>query len=136
MIFETGFFCVTLAVLELCRLVWPRTQKSACLCFQSAGLKVCPTTTRRLAYLLKKGLFIFIVAFCLNLCAPCVQYPQVPEESTRSFGAGVTDGCEPGSGCQDSNPGILQQQALLLIVEPHFQPLLIIFKFILAVLYG
>jgi hypothetical protein len=25
---------------------------------------------------------------------------------------------------------------LLLIVEPHFQPLLIIFKFILAVLYG
>ncbi|GAB1301418.1 Predicted gene 11032 [Apodemus speciosus] len=28
----TGFLCIALAVLELCRPGWPRTQKSACLC--------------------------------------------------------------------------------------------------------
>jgi hypothetical protein len=41
--FETGFLCVALAVLEswnsLCRPGWPRTQKSACLCLPSAGVK-------------------------------------------------------------------------------------------------
>ena len=36
---ETGFLCVALAVLELCRPGWPRTQKSACLCLSSAGIK-------------------------------------------------------------------------------------------------
>jgi hypothetical protein len=36
--FETGFLCVALAVLKLT----PRTQKSACLCLLSAGIKgVC-----------------------------------------------------------------------------------------------
>jgi hypothetical protein len=42
--FETGFLCVALAVLgyTLCRPGWPRTHKSACLCFPSAGIKgVC-----------------------------------------------------------------------------------------------
>jgi hypothetical protein len=37
--FETGFLCIALAVLELCRPGWPRTQKSACLCLPSAGIK-------------------------------------------------------------------------------------------------
>jgi hypothetical protein len=40
--FETGFLCVALAVLELsslCRPGWPRTQKFACLCLPSAGIK-------------------------------------------------------------------------------------------------
>jgi hypothetical protein len=38
--FETGFLCVALAVLELTLLPgWPRTQKSACLCLLSAGIK-------------------------------------------------------------------------------------------------
>jgi hypothetical protein len=32
--FETGFLCIALAVLELCR-----TQKSACLCLPSAEIK-------------------------------------------------------------------------------------------------
>jgi hypothetical protein len=37
--FETGFLCIALAVLEP---GWPRTQKSACLCLPSAGIKgVC-----------------------------------------------------------------------------------------------
>jgi hypothetical protein len=43
--FETGFLCVALAVLELTlqtRLT--PTQRSACLCLPSAGLKACTTT--------------------------------------------------------------------------------------------
>ena len=40
--FETGFLC-SLAVLELCTLGWPLTQKSACLSLPSAGFK-CATT--------------------------------------------------------------------------------------------
>jgi hypothetical protein len=43
--FEIGFLCIALAVLSwnsLCRPGWPRTQKSACLCLPSAGIKgVC-----------------------------------------------------------------------------------------------
>ena len=40
--FEIGFFHVALAVLKLCRPGWPQTQKSACLCLPSAGIKgVC-----------------------------------------------------------------------------------------------
>ena len=40
--FETGFLCVALAVLALCRPGWPRTQKSTCLCIPSAGIRgVC-----------------------------------------------------------------------------------------------
>jgi hypothetical protein len=34
---ETRFLCIALAVLELT--CWPRTQKSACLCLSSAGIK-------------------------------------------------------------------------------------------------
>jgi hypothetical protein len=38
--FKTGFPCIALAVLELTLLLgWPRTQKSACLCLPSAGIK-------------------------------------------------------------------------------------------------
>jgi hypothetical protein len=37
--FWTGFLCVALAVLELCRPGWSRTQKSACLRLPSAGIK-------------------------------------------------------------------------------------------------
>ncbi|EDL11756.1 mCG1036175 [Mus musculus] len=36
---RTGFVCVALAVLELCRPGWPRTQRSACLCLPSTGMK-------------------------------------------------------------------------------------------------
>jgi hypothetical protein len=42
--FETGFLCVYswLSWNSLCRPGWPRTQKSACLCLPSAGIKsVC-----------------------------------------------------------------------------------------------
>jgi hypothetical protein len=34
---ETGFLCIALTVLEF--LSWPRTQKFACLCLPSAGIK-------------------------------------------------------------------------------------------------
>jgi hypothetical protein len=37
---HTGFLCIALAVQEFtCRPGWPRTQKSACLCLPSAGIK-------------------------------------------------------------------------------------------------
>jgi hypothetical protein len=36
---KIGFLCVALAVLELYRPGWPQTQKSACLCLPSAGIK-------------------------------------------------------------------------------------------------
>jgi hypothetical protein len=49
--FKTGFLCITLTVLELTldqaglelrNPGWPQTQKSACLCLPSAGIKgVC-----------------------------------------------------------------------------------------------
>ena len=45
LVFEPGFLCVALAVLELiCRPGWPRAQKSACLCLclRSAGIKGVP----------------------------------------------------------------------------------------------
>lgn len=36
--------------------------------------------------------------FMYNVCpAPCVQYPQRPEEGIRIPGAGVTEGCEMGA---------------------------------------
>jgi hypothetical protein len=39
-VFEIGFFCVALAVWNLlCRTGWPQTQKSACLCLPSTGIK-------------------------------------------------------------------------------------------------
>ena len=37
--FKTGFFCIALAVLELCRPGWPRIQKSTWLCLPSASIK-------------------------------------------------------------------------------------------------
>lgn len=38
-VFEIGFLCIGLAVPDLlCRLGWPPTQGSSCLCLQSAGL--------------------------------------------------------------------------------------------------
>jgi hypothetical protein len=47
--FKTGFLCVALATAtslrtlnSLCRPDWPQTQRSACLCFTSAGIKGVP----------------------------------------------------------------------------------------------
>jgi hypothetical protein len=38
--FKTGFLCIALPVLDsLCRPVWPRNQKSTCLCIPSAESK-------------------------------------------------------------------------------------------------
>jgi hypothetical protein len=60
-LFLTGFLCIALAVLELtlyCRPGWPRTQKSACLCLPSAGLKgVCRRHHQ-------PALFLFLKARC------------------------------------------------------------------------
>jgi hypothetical protein len=45
--FQTGFLCIALAIQELTlQTGWPRTQKSACLCLSSAGIKGVSHHTR------------------------------------------------------------------------------------------
>lgn len=46
-----------------------------------------------------------------------------PEEGARSPKTGVTDECQSPSGCWKSNPGVLEEQQVLLIVEPSLQPI-------------
>ncbi|GAB1285012.1 Nucleolar protein 58 [Apodemus speciosus] len=43
---KIGFLFVALADLAICRPGWPGTQKTACLCLPSTGIKVCTTTTQ------------------------------------------------------------------------------------------
>lgn len=37
-------------------------------------------------------------------------------------GTGVTEGCEPPRECWESNPGLLQEQQMLLMAEPTLWP--------------
>lgn len=46
----------------------------------------------------------------------------LPEEGVKSFGTGVTDGCEPWYGFWGLNLGSLQEQQVLLSPEPSLQP--------------
>jgi hypothetical protein len=64
---ETGFLCVSLAVLELCRPGWPQTQKSACLCLPSAGIK--GVHHHRPATKQVKSLLLHL-CFCLPIAVP------------------------------------------------------------------
>jgi hypothetical protein len=83
--FETGFLCVALAVLDLlCRPGWPQTQKSACLCLPSAGIKGlchhCPA---------KNSLFLIYfylcaLVFCLQVCL----YEGIRSEGKKSLWLG------------------------------------------------
>ena len=57
---------------------------------------------------------------CLSLCMhiTCV-YPEV-RKGVRSPGTEITDSCEPPCGHWESNPGPLQEQALLTTKSSHF----------------
>lgn len=46
----------------------------------------------------------------------------LPEEGVKTFGTGVTDGCEPWYGFWGLNLGSLQEQQVLLSPEPSLQP--------------
>ena len=46
----------------------------------------------------------------------------VSTEAIKSSQAGVTDGREPLCGCWESNPVPLEEQPVLLVTEPSFQP--------------
>jgi hypothetical protein len=53
--FETGFLCVAwLSWNSFCRSGWPQTQKSACLCLPSAGIKGVRHHCPAFSYLLSK----------------------------------------------------------------------------------
>jgi hypothetical protein len=59
---ETGFLCISLAILELYRPGWPRTQRSICLCLLCSGIKgVCHHH--------HSDLFIFMCVSLVCLCA-------------------------------------------------------------------
>lgn len=72
---------------------------------------------------LKIYFFYFLsVSVCLHVCARtiCVQCPWEPEESLRSPGTEVTDGCEPLCRCWESNLVLYKSSQCSLTVEPSF----------------
>ena len=59
-----------------------------------------------------------------HLKTTCEQCPLRPEESIRSLGNAVRDGCEPPSRFWEPNQGLLEdQQGVLLATEHSPQPL-------------
>jgi hypothetical protein len=55
-----------------------------------------------------------------------------PYESFRSPGTGVTGGCELPCECWEMNPGPLEEQPVLLVIESWLYPLGLIFIIMLA----
>lgn len=55
------------------------------------------------------------------LCTTCLQFPQRPEEDTKSHRTGVTDDCELPCGSWGSGPGSLEKQPLLLFTKSRLQ---------------
>ena len=69
--------------------------------------------------------FIFVLqslVLCLHVCL-C--------EGVGYSGAGVTDRCELPCGCWELNPGLLEEQSVLLTTEPPLQPLVFFFFLLL-----
>lgn len=60
--------------------------------------------------------------------------PKSPEEGVRSPRTGVIDGCESPCGPWESNPGHLEEEPMLLTIEPSILPLVCFVKAILP--YG
>lgn len=54
---------------------------------------------------------------CMPVCLAHVWCPRWLEEGVGSSGPGVTDSCEPPSGCWESNLGPLAKQPVLLTAE-------------------
>lgn len=61
--------------------------------------------------------------FGLHIClfTICMQKPTEVRRGMRSAGTGVTNGCEPQYGCWESSPGSLEEQLVLLTLEPFLQ---------------
>ena len=49
------------------------------------------------------------------------------EEGIESSRIGITDGCEPSCRCWELNPGLLEDQSVLLTTGPSLQPHFILF---------
>jgi hypothetical protein len=59
----------------------------------------------------------------MHVCAALTSwYLWRLEEGFRSPGTGVKDGCELPCGCLESNPGPLEEQAVLVSVKSSLQP--------------
>jgi hypothetical protein len=100
---ETGFLCITLALSwnSLCRPGWPRTQKSACLCLLSAGIK--GVHHHRLVY----SIFMSVPA-CMHecMCTTYVSCLQMSEEVISPQGLALEVSV---CGCWELNLGPLQE---------------------------
>ena len=67
---------------------------------------------------------------CMSVCVHkhtwseyCSLGVSMSKRGMRPCGTGVTDGCEPPHGYWELNSGPLEEQPVLLITEPSFQPL-------------
>ena len=71
-------------------------------------------------------ILLLIMCVCECLCVACAheyKYPWRPEGTIRSPRAGVTIGCElPSVGAGKANLDPLQEQLVLLIIDPSLQP--------------
>ena len=75
--------------------------------------------------------FCLFYLMCMGVLSDCVSvynvhvcHPQRLEEGVRSVSISIIDGCELPCGCWDLNPGLLEEQPVLLTSEPTLQPLL------------
>ena len=55
------------------------------------------------------------------MCTPCVPETQRSDEGVRSPGTGVSGGYEPSCGCWEPNPGLREEQPVLLTAELSLQ---------------
>lgn len=87
-------------------------------------------------YLVFPSLLFSVYFFaCIHVHAPhtmCMQCSQRPEEIIRSPGTGVIDGCEVPYGWWGSNQGLLEEQTVVVTVEPSLQLLWYLFLIILV----
>ena len=115
--FETWFLYVALAVLELiCRSGFPRTHRALpASASRVLGFKACASTSSVSSHIFL-NLFLFTVYECcaglafMAVCHICALGPQRLEEGVRCLETGVTGSCKPSCGCQELNPGSLEEQ--------------------------
>ena len=60
---------------------------------------------------------------CMHTHHACPQYPWRSDEGIRVPGTGYMSSYEALYGTWDPNPGLLQEQQVLLTTEPPLQPL-------------
>jgi hypothetical protein len=60
-------------------------------------------------------LCVWVLCLYINMCSIYMQWSRRPEEGSRFLGTPMTDGCEPPSGCWESNPGALEEQPMLFL---------------------